>query len=206
MEPARTNKSQFITIGVAAILASVTFAGCGGNAGGGLLGPVDETPQAGSVVAEANQDLITIRKLYQENENKREDIKKAMAANDTVTAKKLADEVVDLINQGSASARDAIEKIQRAEAMNINDDYRTYLLLKRRSLELEIEAFENYRQAARILRDNFDPKDAAKRERVKAEFATRSDRYREKMEDARDTSSQANEVAKDALRKQQKGQ
>ena len=64
-----------------------------------------------------------------------------------------------------------------------------------------MNAFEEYRQAARTLRDNYDPKNAAMRDKVKTEFKTRNDNYREKMEKARDKSNQANELAKTAMRK-----
>jgi hypothetical protein len=87
--------------------------------------------------------------------------------------------------------------------MEINDDYREYLRLKEQSLKLEADAFDNYRQAARILNQNFDPKDTAKREKVKAEFKDRSDKYLETMERARDYSHRANELAKEvAIREQ----
>ena len=90
--------------------------------------------------------------------------------------------------------------------MNINDDYREYLRLKEESLKRELEAFENYRQAARTLRDNYDPRNAAQRDKVKADFTTRVENYRKIMEEARDFSSRANELAKDAIRRQQQVQ
>ena len=65
--------------------------------------------------------------------------------------KKIADDVVYLINDGFESAKNAIDKIEQAQEMQINDDYREYLRLKEESLKRELEAFENYRQAARTL-------------------------------------------------------
>lgn len=67
----------------------------------------------------------------------------------------------------------------------------------------QMEAFEQYRQAARTLRDNYDPKNAQQRDKVKADFTTRSENYQKIMEKARDYSNQANELYKDALRRQQ---
>ena len=87
--------------------------------------------------------------------------------------------------------------------MQINDDYREYLRLKEESLKREQEAFENYRQAARTLRDNYDPKNAAMRDKVKEDFKNRVENYRELMEQARDYSNRANEIAKQALQQQQ---
>ena len=163
----------------------------------------DETAEAAKIVASANDDLTKIKVLYKDNENKREDLKKAMEADNAEQVKKTADEVVYLINDGFDSAQSAIDKIEKAQEMQVNDDYREYLRLKEESLKRELEAFENYRQAARTLRDNYDPKNAAQRDKVKEDFKNRVDNYRKLMEEARDYSNQANELAKNALRKQQ---
>ncbi len=186
------------------LLSACLFSACkrSGNSGTiDILGPSDETEEAGKLVFEANQDLTKIKILYEQNEGKREELKAAMEKNDAATAKKIADEVVYLINDGFDFGNAAIKKLQDAQEMNINSDYREYLRLKEESLKLELDAFENYRQAARTLRDNYDPKNAAMRDKVKLEFKSRNDAYREKMEKARDKSKQANELAKDALRK-----
>lgn len=164
-----------------------------------VFGPSDETAEAGKVVYDANQDLTKIKVLYEQNEGKREELKAAMEKNDVVQTKKIADEVVTLINNGDAFGRSAIDKLQKAQEMEVNSEYREYLRLKEESLKLELDAFENYRQAARSLRDNFDPKNDALREKVKTEFKSRNENYRTTMEKARAKSKEANEVAKTAL-------
>lgn len=163
----------------------------------------DETAEAAKIVASANDDLTKIKVLYKDNEGKREDLKKAMEADNAEQVKKIADDVVYLINDGFDNAQSAIDKIEKAQEMQVNEDYREYLRLKEESLKRELEAFENYRQAARTLRDNYDPKNAAMRDKVKEDFKNRVENYRKLMEEARDYSHQANELAKDALRKQQ---
>jgi len=166
-----------------------------------ILGPVDETQEAVKLVDDANRDLTKIKVLYEQNEGKREELKAAMEKNDAVTAKKIADEVVYLINDGASYGNSAVEKLQKAQEMQISADYREYLRLKEQSLKLELEAFEQYRLAARTLRDLYDPKNVAMRDKVKEEFKTRSDNYRDTMEKARDFSEQANELAKAAMKK-----
>lgn len=189
---------------VMAIVLILAFSSCRRSGGGiSILNPLDETAEAALIVDDANKDLTKIKVLYQQNEGKREDLKAAMEKNDAETAKKIADEVLYLINDGTAYGKSAVEKIQKAQEMQINDDYREYLRLKEEALKQQLEAFENYRQAARILRDSYDPKDAKMREKVKEEFKTRSENYRKLMEDARDYSSRANELAKEAVKRQQ---
>lgn len=162
----------------------------------------DETAEAAQIIKEANGDLGKIRTLYKNNENKREELKKAMESNNAEEVRKLSDEIVYLINDGTSAGKSAIEKIQKAKEMQINEDYREYLNLKEESLTRTLEAFENYRQAARALRDNYDPKNKVLREKIKEEFKMRSENYRKIMETARDYSNRANELAKDAAKRQ----
>ena len=170
-----------------------------------ILGPVDETDEAAKLVQSANQDLQQIKLLYNKNEDKREEIKKALEANNADEVKKASNDVIDAINEGFDFGKSAVDKIGQAEDMKINDDYREYLRLKEEALKKQMEAFEEYRQAARTLRNNYDPKNAELRDKVKEDFKTRSENYAKIMEKARDLSNQANELAKDALRKQQAG-
>lgn len=190
------------TIFMVAVLFAVSCKRSGPSGGFDILGPVDETAEAGKLVASANEDLTKIKVLYVQNEDKRQKLKEAMEKNDAVLVKKIAEDVLYLIGDGKADGENAIKKIQDAQEMQINSDYREYLRLKEESLKLEIEAFTQYQQAAKILRDGYDPKNAAAREKVKSQFKTISDNYRTIMEKARDRSNQANEVAKEARKKQ----
>jgi hypothetical protein len=201
----RTANSYLSFLGSMALIILVLLSSCksSGRSDGPSIFSIDETAEAGKIVASANDDLTKIKVLYKENEGKREEIKKAMEVDDAARVKKIADDVVYLINDGFDEAQNAIDKIERAQEMQINDDYREYLRLKEDSLKRELEAFENYRQAARTLRDNYDPKNAAMRDKVKEDFKNRVENYRELMEEARDYSNRANVLAKDALRRQQ---
>lgn len=168
-----------------------------------ILGPTDETAEAAKIVLEANKELKSIKVLYEKHENKREDLAQAMKAQDSDAVRKISDEVVYLINDGVKFGTTALEKIDQAREMEINSDYKEYLRLKSEALEKQLEAFEQYRQAAIKLRNNYDPKNDQIRETVTQDFKERSDKFRELMEKSRDYSSQANELAKDALKKPQ---
>ncbi|MGH9946364.1 MAG: hypothetical protein ACRD6X_04120 [Pyrinomonadaceae bacterium] len=191
--------SIFITFG---ILITLTCRSSNNSGGFEILGPADETIEAGRLVQEANADLKKIKVLYDENESKRQKIKNALETDNKDEVKKISDDVVDIINEGFDSGKAAVEKIQQAGDMNINDDYKEYLRLKESALLKQMAAFEEYRQAARTLRDNYDPKNTQLRDKVKADFTARSEKYREIMEDARNYSSQANELYKETLKKQ----
>ncbi len=177
----------------------IGLAGCQSSAG--LLGPADETRAAGDIIESANEDLKKIKILYDKNDNKREEIKEAMAGDDAATVRKLADEIVYLINDGTELGKSALDKIDKARAMNINEDYSEYLRLKWEALNGQLNAFEEYRQAARRLRDGYDPKNKEMRETVAADFKQRSEKYRQLMEQARKNSTEANELRKEVLQR-----
>lgn len=188
-------------------LTIIAFTGAcrsSGNSGGfEILGPANETAEAAKLVQEANADLKKIKVLYEENENKRQELKTALESDNKEAVKKISDGVVQLINEGFDSGKAAVDKIQQAGDLNINDDYKEYLRLKESALLKQMEAFEQYRQAARTLRDNYDPKNTQQRDKVKKDFEQRSENYREIMEKARSYSEQANELYKETRQKQQ---
>lgn len=190
-------------IRIAAIaLAAVLLFSASCKSSGDLLGPADETAEAGKLVEEANVDLKKIRQLYEDNESKRQELKAALETDNEADVKRISTEVVQLINEGTNLGNSAVDKIGQAGDMQINDQYKEYLRLKEDALKKQLEAFAQYHAAARVLRDNYDPKNAQNRDKVKAEFDSRSEKYRELMEKARDHSSEANELYKDTVRQQ----
>ena len=211
MNRSKQKKYTYYLVRISSIFAVcvLIFSSCktSGNSGGfEILGPADETVEAGKLVQQANADLKKIKVLYEENEGKRQELKQALESNNTAEVKKITDNVVQIINEGFDSGKAAVDKIQQAEDMKVNDDYKEYLRLKESALMKQMEAFEQYRQAARSLRDNYDPKNAQLRDKVKADFTARSENYQKIMEKARDYSNQANELYKETLKKQREQQ
>lgn len=192
--------TRITAIALAALL--LFSASC--KSSGDLLGPADETAEAGKLVEEANVDLKKIRQLYEDNESKRQELKAALETDNEADVKRISTEVVQLINEGTNLGNSAVDKIGQAGDMQINDQYKEYLRLKEDALKKQLEAFAQYHAAARVLRDNYDPKNAQNRDKVKAEFDSRSEKYRELMEKARDHSSEANELYKDTVRQQRR--
>ena len=188
-----------ISLLVLCVAVAAGFAAC--KSSGGLFGQPDETAEAGELVRAANGHLREISRLYEKNEGKREDLKTAMAADDAPAVRAICKDIVDSINSGKAQADAASEKIDEALARNINEDYREYLDLKRDALKKQIQAFEEYRQAARKLSAEYDPKDAQARDVVVADFKQRSESFQKLMQQGRDLSDQANEKAKSVMQR-----
>ncbi len=180
------------------------FCSCGkkgGSESSDVLDFSDDTTKAAQLVVKANEDLNKIKIIYKENESKRDELKDAMKSNEVEKVRKISDDLVYIINDGMALGADAIDQIGKAREMNINPDFQEYLRLKEESLQKQMDAFENYRQAARFLRDGYDPKDEKQRENVKAEFALRDENFQKIMEDAKKYSNQANDLAKESVKK-----
>ncbi len=166
------------------------------------LGPPDQTAEAGKIVSSANEDLQKIKVLYEANENMRLELKQALESNNAEQVRDIASRVIKLIADGTSFAKNALNKIAEARDMNVNEKYQEYLRLKEESLKRQLEAFENYRLAAESLKANYDPKNEEKRNKVKAEFKDRSERYAAIMEKARSYSYEANELYKEVMQSQ----
>jgi hypothetical protein len=158
------------------------------------FGPPDETQKAGELIKSANEDLQKIKVLYEENESMRRELKQALETDNADQVRDISERIVKLISDGTVIANRALGKIDEALNMNINETYRKYLELKKDGLNRQREAFENYRIAAESLKNNYDPRNEEKRNKVKTEFKNRTEKYTADMEKARSASYRANEL------------
>lgn len=170
------------------------------SGGGGILS-FDETADAGETVREANNILREIKQRFKDNEPKLEELQNALKEKNSDKVRAVSEELITQINIGTEAGKEAINKLRVAQEKNINEDYKEYLLLKTQALEKYVEAFEERRQAAILLRDGYDPKSAAKRDQVTAAFKEREEKFKEIMENARKSSEEANELAKESMRR-----
>lgn len=166
-----------------------------------LLDFSDETPAAAEIVGQANEELNKIKVMYKKNEDRLEELKTAMSGKDIEKVKQITDDLVYVINDGMSSGERAIEKIEQAEAMNVNADFKEYLDLKAQSLRKQMEAFENRRQAARLLRDSFGANNPQLIEKAKLGFKEKEESFQKTMDEARQISKKANDLAKEKSQK-----
>jgi len=181
---------------------SLVLAACPGknnsSQSGGILS-FDETAAAGETVREANNILKEIKQQFKDNEPKLEELQNALKEKNADKVRAIAEELITQINLGTEAGKEAINKLRIAQDKNINEDYKEYLFLKTQALEKYVEAFEERRQAAILLRQGYDPKNAANRDQVVAAFKEREEKFKEIMEEARKSSEQANQLAKESL-------
>lgn len=167
--------------------------------GSGSILSFDETEDAKKIVRESNDILKKIKQRFKDNEPKLEELQNALKEKNAEKVKAVSEELITEINLGTEAGQEAINKLRIAQDKNINQDYKDYLLLKIQALEKYVEAFDERRKAAILLKDGYDPKNAAQRQQVITAFKEREEKFREIMEEARKSSEQANQLAQDSL-------
>ena len=200
----KKSKSNKLPVGLYCLLCCILFSSCGKEAGSessDILKFSDDTTAAAQLVADANEDLNKIKILYNENEVKRGELTDAIKNNEIEKVKSTSDDLIDLINGGLVLGKSAVEKIGKAREMDVNPDFKEYLRLKEESLRREMNAFENYREAAGFLRDKYDPKDEKQRESVALKFKEVNLNFQKIMESAQQYSKEANDLAKESAKK-----
>ena len=189
---------------LAAIIFTVVFSACQKNDSSDGFDTYlfsDDTTAAAELVSQANEDLNKIKVMYKKNEDQRDELIAAMGDKDIEKVKKITDDLVYLINDGMALGESAIEKIGRAQQMNIDADFKQYLSLKEESLRKQLSAFESRRQAVRKLRDSFGTNDPAAVEKAKQEVKQKEEFFVKTMEESREVSKKANDLAKESARR-----
>ena len=161
----------------------------------------DDTTAAAGLVEQANGDLNKIKVMYKKNEVQLEELKTAMGNKDIGTVKKITDDLVYVLNDGMALGESAVEKIGKAQQLNISPDFKDYLSLKEESLRKQLEAFESRRQAARLLRDSFGTTDPAAIEKAKLAFKEKEEICIKLLETSKEINKKANDLAKASSRK-----
>jgi len=171
------------------------------DSGDGIGSFFDQTQESANLVAEANAQLKQIKQLFQKNAGWLEELKTAMNNKDEKKVKEISNELIYQINDGTKLGEEAIEKIERASALNINEDFKSYLNLKSESLRKYAEAFEERRQLAILLRDRYDPKNANQRDFVLEEFKRKEENFKRIIKEAQTISTRADTLAKESLSK-----
>ncbi len=197
------SKSRF-KISLVALICFFVFSACqktDSSDGFDTLLFSDDTTDAAKLVSEANEDLNKIKVMYKKNEDQRDVLIAAMGEKDIEKVKRITDDVVYLINDGMALGESAVEKIARAQQMNIDATYKDYLSLKEESLQKQLSAFESRRQAVRKLRDSFGTNDAALVEKAKIELKQMEEVFVKTMEESREISKKANDLARESAKR-----
>lgn len=161
----------------------------------------DQTAEVIDIITDANNDLKQIKVIYKTNQNRVDELKAAMDAKDIEKLRSVAKELNDRINDGLVLGEQAVSKIKKAEDLNINDTYKQYLSLKRDALGKQLEGFELRRLSAKALTDTVVSNDPEVFKKAALILKVNEEKFQELIEEGKNLSQQANQIAKDAAKK-----
>lgn len=157
--------------------------------------------KAVELVQAANDELMRIKILYNENQNSLKDLQEATQKGEAEKVKIISKTLVDTINTGFVFADSAKSKIKEARELNIHQDYKDYLGLKEQSLDKQVEAFQFLYDAAKLLSDTAGAQDKGQAERARFVFKEKEENFKLKMEEAKKISALADDLAKESMQR-----
>lgn len=160
-----------------------------------------DTEKAVELVGSANDELMRIKILYNENQNTLKDLKEASQNRDSEKVKLISKTLLDTITTGFVFADSAKSKIEEAEDLNIHQDYKDYLGLKKQSLEKQVEAFQFLYEAVSLLSDTAGEQDKDQAEKARFVFKEKEENFQARMEEAKKISAQADNLAKESMQR-----
>lgn len=200
----KSNKNHYRRFTIFALIMCLTATACStGRSGSNGLGifESDETDEAIELIKDANLNLKRIRVLYRDNRSKVKELETALSSQDIKKVKQLTDDFSLIINDGYVLAESAKEKIEKAQDLNINEDWKEYLRLKEASLEMQIKAFDFRRDSAKLFRDRFGGEDKAQMAKAAQAFKDNEKNFAKSMADSNKLSKEADELAKKVNKK-----
>jgi hypothetical protein len=195
----RIFKYLFVSIMIAvALLAGCKF-GSRSSGTGEELGSEADREEAFHLIEDANENIKSIKVLYRNNNQKVDQLEAALKAGDLKKVKELADELSLAINDGYLFADSIIDKLEKAQGLDINPTWKRYLSLKQESLELQIRAFDYRRNSAVLFRDKAGSDDPATLKLARDTFKSNEENFKKYMADAEKVSKEADELRKASL-------
>jgi hypothetical protein len=177
---------------LALALLALFALGCGAlkNLGGNSLA------EANKLVQEANDELKAVDRIAEDNEEKVDALDKEDKAGNSAEVKRLLDDLMKAIDDGLKHGETAADKLDKASKLNVDDKYKEYLSLKSQSLRKQVEAFKERKEAAKIMRDNYDNTDKTAMQKAKDDFKKKNGNYKKLLSDAKDLSRKADDIAR----------
>ncbi len=151
---------------------------------------------ANKLVQDANNELKEVDRIADDNEAKMDDLDKADKAGDAKQVKSLLDDLMKAIDDGLKHGEVAASKLEEASKMKVDDKYKEYLSLKSQSLRKQIEAFKERKEAAKIMRDNYDNTDKTAMQKAKDDFKKKNANFKKLLGEAKDLSRKADDIAR----------
>jgi hypothetical protein len=151
---------------------------------------------ANKLVQDANNELKEVDRIADDNESKMDALDKADKDGDSKQVKSLLDDLMKAIDDGLKHGDVAASKLEEASKMKVDDKYKEYLSLKSQSLRKQIDAFKERKEAAKIMRDNYDNTDKTAMQKAKDDFKKKNANFKKLLGEAKDLSRKADDIAR----------
>ncbi len=195
-------KRVLITISIVILAFSACKKSSDSSQSGFEIFSTDDTKEVTEIIVDANEDLKKVKKIYKANQNRVSDLKLAMTNKEIDKFKTNISELAIEIKEGLEFGASAVSKIEKAEGMNINDTYKEYLRLKKQALNNQLEAFQLRLQAAQEISKSLTTNDPDGFKKAAVILKEKEESFQKLMDQAKDMSQEANQIAKDATKKQ----
>ncbi len=160
-----------------------------------------DTEKAVELVRAANDELMRIKILYNENQNTLKDLEEASKKGETEKIKIISKTLADTINTGFVFADSAKSKIQEAQGLNIHQDYKDYLSLEEQGLNKQLDAFQSLYEAAKLLNETTGLQDKEQAEKAGINFKEKEASFQKKMEEAKQINEQADKFYSESMKR-----
>jgi len=157
----------------------------------------DDTDKANKLVAESNEELKSVTRIFEESEKKVADLRQAIKEENVEQVKVLLTDLIGLIDKGLSHGRIAASKSEEASKLNLGKEFKQYLDFKSQSYRKQIEAFEERKRSAEVFRNAYGSQDKELMNKAKKDFSDSTDKYKKLLEEAKDLSEQANRIARE---------
>lgn len=159
-----------------------------------ILDFTSDTQKAVNLVEQANTELLQVRKVFQASQDEQAGLYEAVSSKDIKRIKELCEKLKQSINDGLQHAENALSKIEAAQNLKINDDFKDYLDLKTQALKKQIEAFKIRHELARLLRDQLDVSPNTPIQKITAQLKEKEVKFTDTFSLASDFHDKANEL------------
>jgi hypothetical protein len=154
-----------------------------------------DVADANKLIQDANAKIKQIDKIQDDNDGNVRDLETADKNRDSAKVKSILDTLMKAIDDGLKLGDEAASDFEQASKKDIDSKAKEYLDLTSQSLRKKIEAFKERREAAKIMRENYDSNDRDKLNAAIAEFKRRNDNYRKLLDQAKDLAKKADKIA-----------
>jgi hypothetical protein len=156
-----------------------------------------DVADANKLIQDANAKIKEIDKIQDENEKNVRELEDADKKHDAARVKSELDTLIKAIDEGLKLGDDAAGKFEEASKKDIDPKAQEYLKLTSDSLRKKIDAFKERREAARIMRENYDSTDQDKLRVAIADFRKKNDNYKKLLDEAKDLARKADKIAQE---------